>query len=105
MRCPFFSSSFDILDVSLAKFHGIPQHAKISLGKKKINASTEVMLKKLSVIFNVNATDLRSDVTEVLDVEYQKKADDLHKLIFSMQEKLKTANRREKIQVLTLVPD
>ena len=65
----------------------------------------KVMLNNLSVILNVNTTILRSDVTEVPDVEHQKKGDDLNKLIFSMQEKLKIANRREKIQVLTLVPD
>ena len=30
------NSSFDILDVSPVKFHRIPKHAKISLGKRKL---------------------------------------------------------------------
>jgi hypothetical protein len=63
------------------------------------------MSKKLSVILNVNATDLKNNVTEEPNVEHQRKADDLDKLIVLMQEKLKTSNRREKIQILTLVPD
>ncbi|XP_065643371.1 uncharacterized protein LOC136075062 [Hydra vulgaris] len=99
------NTSFDKLDVSPVKFHGVPQHAKISLGKRKLMQATDVMSKKLSVILNVNATDVKNDVTEEPNVEHQKKAEDLDKLILSMQEKLKTANRREKIQILTLVPD
>ncbi|XP_065681334.1 uncharacterized protein LOC136094968 [Hydra vulgaris] len=99
------NTSFDKLDVSPVKFHGVQQHAKISLGKRKLMQATDVMSKKLSVILNVNATDLKNDVTGEPNVENQKKAEDLDKLILSMQEKLKTANRREKIQILTLVPD
>ncbi|XP_065651278.1 uncharacterized protein LOC136079467 [Hydra vulgaris] len=99
------NTSFDKLDVSPVKFHGVPQHAKTSLGKRKLMQATDVMSKKLSVILNVNVTDLKKDVTEEPNVEHQKKAKDLDKLILSMHEKLKTANRREKIQILTLVPD
>ncbi|XP_047127482.1 uncharacterized protein LOC124808449 [Hydra vulgaris] len=98
-------TSFDKLDVSPVKFHGVPQHAKISLGKRKLMQANDVMSKKLSVILNVNATDLKNDVTGEPNVENQKKTEDLDKLILSMQEKLKTANRRGKIQILTLVPD
>nr|XP_047122478.1 uncharacterized protein LOC124805966 [Hydra vulgaris] len=87
--------SFDKLDVSPVKFHGVPQHAKISLGKRKLMQATDVMSKKLSVILNVNATDLKNDVTGEPNVENQKKAEDLNKLILSMQEKLKTPNRRD----------
>nr|XP_047146075.1 uncharacterized protein LOC124818971 [Hydra vulgaris] len=95
------NTSFDKLDVSPVKFHGVPQHVKISLGKRKLIQATDVM----SQILNVNATDLKNDVTGEPNVENQKTAEDLDKLILSMQEKLKTANRIEKIQILTLVPD
>ena len=42
------NSSFDILDLSPEKFYGIPQHAKISLGKRKLMQAIEVMSKKLT---------------------------------------------------------
>ncbi|XP_065683342.1 dmX-like protein 1 [Hydra vulgaris] len=69
------NTSFDKLDVSPVKFHGVPQHAKIPLGKRKLMQKGSMLCqKKLSVILNVNATDLKNDVIGEPNVENQKKS-------------------------------
>ena len=95
------------LDLSPFKLHGITGNSKISHGKRKLKQANEALSRKVATALDAEESDLI--VTEPyegpLANEIQEKANDLDHLVFLMKEKLKTSNRRRKIQILTLTPN
>ena len=66
------------------------------------------MSKRLATILNVQQSELETtdNSTEVdSEQDMNQKANDLDKLVELMKEKLKVSNKREKIQILTLIPE
>ena len=64
----------------------------------------KLFLKKLATVLNVTESDFETSDNFELTNDIQTKADDLDYLVDCMKEKLKVSNRREQLQVLTLVP-
>ena len=94
------------LDVSPLKLHAVPKHSVVSHGKRKINQAHESLLKKVATVLDVDEEDLAPDDTEdAKTTEIKLKVQDLDHLIYLMKEKLKVANRRQRIQILTLTPN
>ncbi len=95
------------LDLLPFKLHGIAGTAKISHGKRKLKQANEALSRKVATALDVQEGDLM--VAEPYEGpslnEIQEKADDLDHLVFLMKEKLKTSNRRRKLQILTLTPN
>ena len=66
------------------------------------------MSKRLATILNIQQSELESiDKSIQVDSEQDmnQKANNLHKLVELMKEKLKFSIKREKIQILTLTPE
>ena len=66
------------------------------------------MSKRLATILNIQQSELESiDKSIQVDSEQDmnQKANNLHKLVELMKEKLKVSIKREKIQILTLTPE
>ena len=92
------------LDVSPLKVHSVPSSYKHTLGKRKLKQVEEAVTKKIATVLDVTESDL--DITEDNETskEIQTKAADLDYLVDCMKEKLKISNRRQQLQILTLVP-
>ena len=94
-----------VLDLSHLKVHSVVAHAKPSLGKRKLKQVEGVFTKKCASVLKVDETELDKDQRLHVDRETQAKADDLDYLVDCMKMKLKVASRRQKLQVLMLVPN
>ena len=78
--------------------------SKPAVGKRKLKQVEEAVSKKLATVLNVTESDFGTSDNFELTNDIQTKADDLDYLVDCMKEKLKISNRREQLQVLTLIP-
>ncbi|XP_065063917.1 uncharacterized protein LOC135690326 [Rhopilema esculentum] len=88
------------------KVHSLPKSSKLKRGKRKLRQINEAASKKVAAILNVEPDDLEeSDEGKEQIEEFIQKASDLDFLVSLMKEKLEVSCRREKIQILTLIPN
>ena len=92
------------LEVSPLKVHGVPTTYKHSVGKRKLKQVEKVVTKKLATILDVTESDLDTSDNVDFHTEIKTKADDLDYLVDCMKEKLKVSNRKQQLQILTLIP-
>ena len=106
-------TSLKEMDLSPIKLHGVAVHSRITLGKRKLQQIQDkmkdqetVLRKRIAKIIDVVPEDLKStDNTQPQNYKEMKdKADDLHRLVDLMKRKIRTSNRRQKIQILTIAP-
>ncbi|KAK3911351.1 Protein piccolo [Frankliniella fusca] len=92
------AKALDALTKSGIKLSEEPRHlaGRVKYGKRKLEEATEEIQKKISRVLNIKRDQLLPDV-------YQK-AQDMDSLMADIKAKLPTANRKEKYQLLTLVP-
>ena len=99
------NSTLTELEISPFKVHALPSYSKMCEGKRKINQIEEAVKKKMAVVLDVSPAQLTNTSSSTnLQADLTNKANDLDHLVECMKEKLKLANRREKIQILTLTP-
>ena len=93
-------------ELSHVKLHSVAQHSKPTLGKRKLKQVEGAVSKKLATVLKVDESELEADGNQKnLEKDIQSKADDLDFLVECMKEKLKISNRKQKLQILTLIPN
>ena len=85
--------------MSPIKIHSVKSSSKPAVGKRKLKQFGEAVSKKLATILNVTESDFETDNFKLTN-DIQTKTDDT----MWTEEKLKVSNRREQLQILTLVP-
>ena len=100
------NSPLNELDISPVKLHSVAQHSKPTLGKRKLKQVEGAVSKKLATVLKVDESELEADGNQKsLEKDIQSKADNLDFLFECMKEKIKISNRKQKLQILTLIPN
>ena len=99
------NATLNELDVSPLKLHAVAQHSKASHGKRKLKQANEALSKKFASVLEMESEQLVPRFENPLQNDLIEKARDLDKLVDQMKMKLTAANRRERIQILTLIPE
>ena len=101
------NSTLNKLELTPFKVDAVPGHTKVAQGKWKL-AHVNEMSERLATILDVQQSKLESTENSIevdSEQDMNQKANDLDKLVELMKEKLKVSNKREKIQILTLIPE
>ena len=98
------NSTLSNIELSPIKVHSMQISTKLTYGKRKLDQIQEVVQQKMASVLNIDQNQLECSSSHSNLKELQTKADDLDYLVTCMKEKLKVANRKEKLQVLTLTP-
>ena len=102
------NSILNEIELILIKVHVVPGRMKVAHGKRKLAQVNNEVSKRLAAILNVQQSELESadnstEIDSKQDMNQRKNY--LDKLVELMKEKLKVSNKREKIQILTLIPE
>ena len=99
------NSTLNELNISPVKLHSVAQHSKPTLGKRKLKQVEGAVPKKLATVLKVDESELEVDGNQKnLEKDIQSKGYNLDFLVECMKEKLKISSRKQKLQILTLIP-
>ena len=87
------------------KIHAVASHSKSLRGKRKLKQVECAVSRKIAKLLSVDETSLSVKIRSSKNKERDEKARDLDCLISRMKEKLAKASSRDKLQILTLVPE
>ena len=97
-------TSIEALGVSPIKLKSLAKHRKQTVAKRKYEQIMDTVAKEISSVYDINKTSLSAESS--CSSHLSTKEHDLDILIHQIKEKLKvTELYRQKIQLLTLVPD
>lgn len=98
------NTSLTSLGISPAKLHSVARHSRSAAAKRKLESATGALKTKISHVYQVElATEASNNPDSVLTI-LEEKAKHHDELMDKIKQKIKHANNREKIQLLTLVP-
>ena len=101
------NSTLNELELTPFKVHAVPGHMKVAHGKLKLSQFNNEVSKRLATILNVQQCELQSTANSIefdSEQDMNQKANDLDKLVeLKKERKFKVSNKREKIQILTLI--
>ena len=96
--------SLQALDESPLKLHGVAQHQRTKTAKVKLQKVVSKLEERVACAFKVDVKELnKPQIAE--NPNNATKVADLDKLTLSMKEKIKQADYKMKIQILTLTPE
>ena len=106
-------TSFEDVDLSPIKLHGVPSHSKVNLGKRKLQqfrdklkeqeTTAQKRVAKVIGVIPENLDPSESSQPDNYD-ELKEKADNLDRLVDLMKSKMQSCKRKQKIQILTIAP-
>ena len=96
--------TLETIGVSPVNIHGVAQDNRASDAKGKLKIVLNVYKENISAIYNVSDIEIQ-EPPRIYNRDTKNKAEELDRLHAAMKEKLVTASNREKLQILTLVPD
>lgn len=104
------NESLEAIGVSPIKTHSMPKHRRVSYANAKLDSAVGTFKQSFATAVGIKDSDLvlnRKDTADKSTKELERKASDLDKLTEEMREKLivGTSTYREKVQILTLVPE
>ena len=104
------NESLEAIGFSPIKTQSMPKHRRISYANAKLDRAVGTFKQSFATAVGINESDLvlnRKDTADKSVKELEKKASDLDKITEEMQEKLTvgTLTYREKVQILTLIPE
>jgi len=100
------NSSFEELSISPIKLHAMPTQSKVSHIKTKLDRAKSTVEETALKAANVEKDIFkRKDPQSFCILEIKAKAADFDNLLSCMKEKIKDADYKRKIQILTLTPD
>ncbi len=98
------SGFFDALDISPLKMHAQSSSGKLKQGKRKLESVVATVREKVARSLNVASDELKDNPASS-DAETLSKAASFDEMMNRLADKVKSLdNRREKLQILTLVP-
>ena len=98
------NSTLESTGVSPVNIHGVAQHSHTSHAKGKLKKVLNVYKENISAAYNVLDIEIE-EPPPIYDRDTKNKAEELDRLHAAMKKKLVTTSNREKLQILTLVPD
>ena len=98
------NSTLESTGVSPVNIHGVNQHSHTSNAKGKLKKVLNVYKENISAAYNVLDIEIE-EPPPIYDRDTKNKAEELDRLHAAMKKKLVTTSNREKLQILTLVPD
>ena len=99
------NSTLKELEMSPLRSHSVPQYSKVVEGKRKLKKINNSFEEQVASCYSISVDEFRGKASNSTnDQELVQKATDLDNIVYQMKEKLKTCNRNQKIQVLTLTP-
>lgn len=93
--------SFELAGVSPVKLHGLPKRSKVTVAKDKLARVEQHHVKETAKVMGVEAHEIKPRSSTSPNKEVKKKAAEFDKLMY----KVHNSKRRDKIKLLTLVPD
>lgn len=100
------NESLTQLGCSPIKLHSLPAHSRKSYMKRKMSQLQGTTKIKMAYALGLNESQFNdSSDNEVKSKELMKKANDMDDIIRSIQQKLPIVNNRQKIQLLTIIPE
>lgn len=92
--------------LSPLRLHGITAHRKVPTGKRKLKQAKIALRKKVACTLDLEEKALLSENSSSEDDdEIKRKASEFDRLMEMVKEKLPQISHREKIQLLTLIPE